>query len=59
MRRSRALVLKKETLTELAADDLRAVAGGVPWTPWCYSLIEPTGCLSNVLSCDGACSDPM
>jgi hypothetical protein len=52
------LVLKRETVTELTAEELRAVAGAA-WTPWCYSLIEPTGCLSHVLSCDGACPDPL
>ena len=57
MRPRRTLVLKKETLAELTGDEMRAVAGGA-WTPWCYSLIEPTGCVSNLVSCDGACADP-
>ena len=57
MRADRKLVLRRETLAELTADELRAVPGGA-WTPWCYSLIEPTGCVSQLISCDGACPGP-
>lgn len=45
----RALSLKKETLAELASDDLRSVAGGVVSAgPTCYTCV--------VTNCRGICN---
>ena len=47
---SRTLRLRREPLTELAADDLAVVAGGMPITHVCNSLdfceLTPVGILS-------------
>ncbi len=48
----RALVLKKEALTELTTDELRQVAGGAPWTPACPLIIEIHEKISAAISCD-------
>lgn len=45
---SRRLVLKREALTELASDDLRAVAGGASAGPTCYTCV--------VTNCAGVCN---
>ena len=47
--RSRKLVLRKETLSELATDELESVAGGT-YSDTCVTYtIVPTGCM-----CTGA-----
>ncbi|MDQ1713833.1 MAG: hypothetical protein QOE45_3283 [Frankiaceae bacterium] len=44
----RTLALKKETLTELGPDDLRAVNGGFPTTTWILPEIPTYDvCTSN------------
>lgn len=45
------LVLKKEPLTELTADELVRVVGGVPWTPSCPLILDLRERLSELGAC--------
>lgn len=59
---SRRLILRKETLTELSTDELRAVAGADPHTVVTYTYV-PTGCMctgmwpSLNIPCTGATTE--